>query len=196
MRKRYPGRKTDVADCQWLQELHTYGLLSGSFRPLDQVCVLRSYLRHRDNLVKAAGSHIQHMQKALTEMNIALHHAVTDITGVSGMAIIGAMLGGERDLNKLAAMKDRRVKKSVAQIALALEGDWRKEHLFALGQAFELYQIYQNKIAQCDQQIEAAMRKLWNVKPSQRSSTRRAKLRRLRPPSSSRLTSNRSAAWI
>lgn len=158
--KNVPGRKTDVADCQWLQELHTYGLLSGSFRPLDQVCVLRSYLRHRDNLVKAAGSHIQHMQKALSEMNIALHHAVTDITGVSGMAIIGAMLGGERDLNKLAAMKDRRVKKSVAQIALALEGDWRKEHLFALGQAFELYQIYQNKIAECDQQIEAAMRAL------------------------------------
>ena len=94
--KNVPGRKTDVADCQWLQELHTYGLLSGSFRPLDQVCVLRSYLRHRDNLVKAAGSHIQHMQKALTEMNIALHHAVTDITGVSGMAIIGAMLGGEQ----------------------------------------------------------------------------------------------------
>ena len=100
------------------------------------------------------------MQKALTEMNIALHHAVTDITGVSGMAIIGAMLGGERDLNKPAVMKDRRVKKSVAQIALALEGDWRKEHLFALGQAFELYQIYQNKIAECDQQIEAAMRAL------------------------------------
>jgi transposase len=156
--KNLPGRKTDVADCQWLQELHTYGLLSGSFRPVDEVCVLRSYLRHRDNLVKAAGSHIQHMQKALTEMNIALHHAVTDITGVTGMAIIGAMLRGERDLQKLAAMKDRRVKKSVQEIALDLEGDWREEHLFALRQAVELYEIYQTKIAQCDRQIETALR--------------------------------------
>jgi len=156
--KNLPGRKTDVADCQWLQELHTYGLLSGSFRPVDEVCVLRSYLRHRDNLTKAAGSHIQHMQKALTEMNIALHHAVTDITGVSGMAIIHAMLDGERDLQKLAAMKHWRVKKSVAEIALALEGDWREEHLFALRQAVELYETYQLKIAQCDERIEAALR--------------------------------------
>jgi transposase len=156
--KNLPGRKTDVADCQWLQELHTYGLLSGSFRPNDQVCVLRSYLRHRDNLVKAAGSHIQHMQKALTEMNIALHHAVTDITGETGLAIIEAMLQGERDPKKLAAMRHWRVKKSAQEIALALEGDWRDEHLFALRQAFELYHTYQAKIAECDRQIEAAMR--------------------------------------
>lgn len=155
--KNLPGRKTDVADCQWLQELHTYGLLSGSFRPNDQVCVLRSYLRHRDNLVKAAGSHIQHMQKALTEMNIALHHAVTDITGETGLAIIEAMLQGERDPKKLAAMRHWRVKKSAEEIALALEGDWREEHLFALRQAYELYHTYQAKIAECDREIEAAM---------------------------------------
>lgn len=155
--KNLPGRKTDVADCQWLQELHTYGLLSGSFRPSDEVCVLRSYLRHRDNLVKAAGSHIQQMQKALTEMNIALHHAVSDITGVSGLAIIRAMLAGERDVQKLAALKDRRVKKSVAEIALALEGDWRSEHLFALRQSFELYETYLARIAECDREIEATL---------------------------------------
>ena len=155
--KNLPGRKTDVADCQWLQELHTYGLLSGSFRPNDQVCVLRSYLRHRDNLVKAAGSHIQHMQKALTEMNIALHHAVTDITGETGLAIIEAMLQGERDPKKLAAMRHWRVKKSAGEIALALEGDWREEHLFALRQAYELYHTYQAKIAECDREIEATM---------------------------------------
>ena len=152
--KNLPGRKTDVLDCQWLQKLHTHGLLSGSFRPVNKVCVLRSYLRHRENLVHAASAHIQHMQKALTEMNLSLHHVLSDLTGLSAMMIIRAILAGERDPWKLAGMKDRRVKKSQEQIARCLEGDYRDEHLFALAQALELYEFYQAKIAQCDLQIE------------------------------------------
>jgi transposase len=155
--KNLPGRKTDVLDCQWLQKLHTHGLLSGSFRPEGKVCVLRSYLRHRENLVRAAGAHVQHMQKALTEMNLSLHHVLSDITGLSALAIIRAILAGERDPWKLAQMKDKRVKRTNEQIARCLEGDYRPEHLFALGQALELYEFYQAKIAQCDQKIEAQL---------------------------------------
>jgi transposase len=158
--KNLPGRKTDVLDCQWLQELHTYGLLSGSFRPADKVCVLRSYLRHRGNLTKAAATHVQHMQKALTEMNIGLHHVLSDITGRSGLTIIRAILAGERDLGKLAALKHPQVRKSAQEIAQALEGDYREEHLFALRQALELFEIYQLRIAECDQRIQNALQQL------------------------------------
>lgn len=158
--KNLPGRKTDVLDCQWLQELHTYGLLSGSFRPADKVCVVRSYLRHRDNLTKAAASHVQHMQKALTEMNIGLHHVISDLTGVSGLAIIRAILAGERDTLKLASLKHPYVRKSLQEIAQALEGDYREEHLFALRQALELYEGYQLRIAECDQRIQTALAEL------------------------------------
>ena len=157
MSKICPGRKSDVLDCQWLQKLHTHGLLSGSFRPEDKVCVLRSYLRHRENLVRAAGAHIQHMQKALTEMNLSLHQVLSDLTGLSALAMIRAILAGERDPWKLAALKDNRVKKSKEEIARCLEGDYRSEHLFALGQGLELYEFYQAKIAQCDRQIEAQL---------------------------------------
>ena len=152
--KNVPGRKTDVMDCQWLQRLHTYGLLSGSFRPEDSICVLRSLWRHRDTLVRYASSHVQHMQKALTEMNIQLHKVISDITGLTGMRIIRAILTGERDLLKLAQMKDPRIKSTTDTIAKALEGDYRHEHLFTLQQAVELYDIYQQKIEDCDRQIE------------------------------------------
>lgn len=152
--KNVPGRKTDVSDCQWLQRLHTYGLLSGSFRPEDSMCVLRSFWRHRDTLVRYASSHVQHMQKALTEMNIQLHKVISDITGLTGMRIIRAILAGERNLVTLAHMRDPRIKSSAEQIAKALEGDYREEHLFALRQAVELYDVYQQKIEACDQQIE------------------------------------------
>jgi len=158
--KNVPGRKTDVLDCQWLQRLHTYGLLSGSFRPEDSICVLRSFWRHRDNLVRYASSHVQHMQKALTEMNIQLHKAISDITGLTGMRIIKAILTGERDLLKLAQMRDPRIKSSVDTIAKALEGDYRQEHLFALKQAVELYDVYREKIEDCDWQIEQYLTKL------------------------------------
>ena len=152
-----PGRKTDVQDCQWLQRLHSYGLLSGSFRPEAQVCVLRSYLRQRDNLIRYASAHIQHMQKALTEMNLHLHKVLSDITGVTGMRIVRAILEGQRNPVALAAMRDGRVKSSAAEIAKALEGDYRPEHLFVLRQAVELYDIYHEKIASCDREIEAVL---------------------------------------
>ena len=158
--KNVPGRKTDVSDCQWLQRLHTYGLLSGSFRPEDSICVLRSFWRHRDNLIRYASSHVQHMQKALVEMNIQLHKVISDITGLTGMRIIRAILAGERDPVKLAQMRDFRIKSSAEQIAKALEGDYRQEHLFALRQAVELYDVYHQKIEDCDQQIEQYLTQL------------------------------------
>jgi transposase len=152
--KNVPGRKRDVSDCQWLQRLHTYGLLSGSFRPDDQICVLRSYWRHRANLVRYASDHIQHMQKALTQMNLHLHKVLSNVTGVTGMNIIRAIISGERDAEKLARMRERGVKNTPEAIAKALEGDYRQEHLFALKQAVELYDFYHHQIEACDREIE------------------------------------------
>jgi transposase len=128
--KNVPGRKSDVRDCEWLRRLHNFGLLNGSFRPEAEICVLRSYMRQRETLVRYASYHVQHMQKALTQMNIKLQHVISDITGTTGMRIIRAILAGERDGIKLAAMKDWRVKSSVETIAKALTGDYREEHLF------------------------------------------------------------------
>lgn len=151
--KNVPGRKSDVSDCQWLQQLHTYGLLRGAFRPQDQVCTLRAYVRQRSTLVRNASAHIQHMQKALAQMNVLLHNVVTDITGVTGMAIIKAILVGERDGYKLAALRDKRCKNDAATIERSLQGNFRPEHLFSLKQAVELYEFYQQQIADCDRQI-------------------------------------------
>jgi transposase len=151
--KNVPGRKTDVLDCQWLQELHTFGLLRGAFRPEEPMCVLRAYLRQRANLVRYAGMHIQHMQKALNQMNLHLHHVVSDITGVTGMKIIRAILAGERDPHVLAQHRDRRCRQSLETIAKALQGSWREEHLFALRQAVELFDFYQRQLACCDEEI-------------------------------------------
>jgi transposase len=145
--KNVPGRKSDVLDCQWLQELHTYGLLRGAFRPVDQVCILRNYLRQRSMLVAYASHHIQHMQKALELMNVKLAHVVSDITGLTGMGIIKAILSGERDPVQLAKLRDPRCKNSEATVARALEGHYREEHLFALQQAVELVDFYQRKSA-------------------------------------------------
>jgi transposase len=152
--KNVPGRKSDISDCQWLQRLHTYGLLSGSFRPDDQICVLRSYWRHRANLVRYASDHIQHMQKALTQMNLHLHKVLSNVTGVTGMNIIRAIISGERDPEKLALMRERGVKNTPEAIAKALEGDYRQEHLFTLKQAVELYDFYHRQIEACDREIE------------------------------------------
>lgn len=158
--KNVTGRKSDWSDCQWVQHLHTLGLLSGSFRPSDPICRLRSYLRHRDNLVKQGCVHVQHMQKAMTQMNIQLHHAISDITGVTGLAILDAILGGERDSIKLAALRDPRVRNSVETIAHALEGDYRAEHLFVLKQSLQAYRFYLSQIRDCDQQIENLFKQL------------------------------------
>jgi transposase len=153
--KRVPGRKTDVADCQWLQQLQSYGLLAGAFRPDDEVCILRSYMRQRAMLTGYAGQHVQHMHKALVQMNVQLQYVIEDITGATGMRIIRAILAGERDPTRLAALRDERCKNSPATIAQALQGDWREEHLFALAQAVELVDSYHAKIAACDERIQA-----------------------------------------
>jgi transposase len=152
--KNVPGRKSDVLDCQWLQQLHTFGLLQAAFRPDDQICVLRSFLRQRDMLVRYASHHIQHMQKALDQMNLKLHHVVSDISGVTGMRILRAILDGQRDPHQLASLRDHRCKHDEATIALALQGNWRQEHLFALRQAIELFDFYRQQIAACDARIE------------------------------------------
>ena len=151
--KNVSGRKSDVLDCQWLQQLHTYGLLAGAFRPSDEVCVLRSYLRQREMLTQTASMHIQHMQKALQQMNLLLHNVVSDITGVTGMKIIKAILAGERDPRVLARNRNERCHNTTATIAKSLVGNYREEHLFALRQAVDLYETYQAKIADCNQAI-------------------------------------------
>lgn len=151
--KNVAGRKSDVQDCQWIQRLHTYGLLQGSFRPEDPYCVLRTYLRYRDELVSARSTQCQHMQKALQQMNLQLTQVLSDVTGVSGRAIIQAILAGEREPVKLAALVDRRVRATSVQIQKALKGDYRQEHLFVLQQAFWLYGTYEEKISACDEQI-------------------------------------------
>jgi transposase len=158
--KHVPGRKTDVSDAQWLQRLHEYGLLRASFRPQAEIAGLRAYLRQRERLLDDAASHIQHMQKALMQMNLQLHHVVTDITGVTGMAIIRAIVAGERDPNVLAAHRDRRCHATVETVCQALVGNYREEHVFALTQALELYDAYQTKVAACDKQIEDILKRL------------------------------------
>lgn len=158
--KNVSGRKSDVADCRWIQRLHTFGLLGASFRPADPYCVVRSYLRYRDELVAARGVQTQHMQKALQQMNVQLTQVFSDINGVSGLAIIGAILEGQRDPLKLAGMADRRVKAGLAQIARALVGDYRTEHLFVLKIAFDLYHTYEAKIEACDQELARELAQL------------------------------------
>ncbi len=155
--KNVSGRKTDVLDCQWLQQLHTYGLLTGAFRPSEDICVMRSLHRHRSNLVRFVSSHVLHMQKALSLMNLRLHNVISDITGVTGMRIIHAIVGGERDPLKLAEFRDVRCKNDYQTIVKSLEGNYRSEHVFALKQALELYEYYQTKISECDQEIEKTL---------------------------------------
>jgi transposase len=152
--KNVPGRKTDVQDCQWLQYLHSVGLLRGSFRPAQDICAVRSLLRHRDNLVKSASSHIQHIQKSLTQMNLQIHNVISDITGATGMAIIDAILAGERNPKKLAELKDRRIKATKQTIVKSLTGDYRREHLFTLEQTVQSYRNYRQLIMDCDVEIE------------------------------------------
>lgn len=147
-----------MADCQWLRTLHSYGLLPASFRPAVQIGVLRAYLRHRQMLIEYAAGHIQHMQKALAQMNLQLAHVVSDITGVTALRIIRAILRGERDREKLAELRDYRTKASAETIAKSLEGNYRAEHLFALRQSVELLDYYQKQIQDCDHEISAQLK--------------------------------------
>lgn len=155
--KNVPGRKTDVQDCQWLQYLHSVGLLRASFRPPAAVCAVRAFVRHRDSLVRAGCEHLLRVQKALDQMNVQLHRAVTDITGETGQKILEAIIKGERKPEVLAQYRDYRCKKSEAEIAAALRGDWRPEHLFTLRQSFEAWQYHQKLIAECEAELRKQM---------------------------------------
>src|SRR3954454_8011329 len=168
--KTLPGRKTDVLECQWLQKLHTFGLLNNSFRPTEEIQVLRTYLRQRENLVTASSTCIQHMQKTLTQMNVQLANVISDISGVTGMAILRAIIAGERNPERLAALKHNRVRASREEIARSLEGNWREELLFVLEQSLELYDLYVRKIAVCDQRIERHLKMMASKRePGQQS---------------------------
>jgi transposase len=158
--KNMPGRKTDVLECQWLLKLHVYGLLKNSFRPEDEILTMRTYWRQRQQHIADAGRSIQHMQKALTQMNIQLANVISDISGVTGQLIIQAILGGERDSLKLAKLRDPRVKKAEEEIVKSLKGNWREDLLFILKQEFESYQSFQGKIKECDDKLYEHMRTL------------------------------------
>ena len=153
--KNVSGRKTDVLDCQWIQQLHTYGLLAPSFRPPADICVLRSYVRQRESLLQDRARQIQHMQKALNLMNLKLTSVLTDLTGLTGMQIIRTILAGERDPVVLARFRDPRCKASEAEIVKALTGNYQPEHLFALRQAVEGLDFYTQQLVACDAEIEA-----------------------------------------
>jgi transposase len=148
-----PGRKTDVLDCEWLQYLHSVGLLRGSFHPPEAVAAVRTLMRHRGSLVQMASSHVQHMQKALTQMNLQLHHVISDITGVSGLAILDAIVAGERRPDVLAGLCHHRIKASRETVAKSLTGTWRAEHIFTLRQSLVSYRSYQQQIQECDAEM-------------------------------------------
>lgn len=160
--KHVPGRKSDVSDCQWLQYLHAVGLLRASFRPEAAICALRALSRHRANLVEAAAVHVQHMQKALTQMNLQIHHVLSDITGKSGLAIVDAILAGKRDPEQLARLADGRIHAGRETVIKSLVGNYRSEHLFTLRQSLEAYRHYQKMLVDCDREIEQHMSQLPN----------------------------------
>jgi transposase len=164
--KHVPGRKSDVLDCQWIQQLHSYGMLSGSFRPADIICRLRTLMRQRQNVIASASSETQHMQKAMQEMGVHLHVVVSDVTGETGLRIIDAVLEGVRDPKELVKLRDWRVRKStVAQMEAALQGDWREELLFVLRQSRQAYTFFQEQLAALDEKIIALLAEIPQAPP-------------------------------
>jgi transposase len=158
--KNLPGRKTDVKDCQWLQQLHTYGLLTASFRPQAEIIILRRYLRHRETLVQEAATCIQRIQKALTEMNLQLANVISDISGATGLRILHAIVEGERDPRRLATLRDWRIKATPEEVADSLLGNWRDELIFVVEENLTLYEVYQEKIERCDRRIEQHLKSM------------------------------------
>ena len=158
--KNVSGRKSDVLDCQWLQQLMSFGLLRGAFRPADQVCVLRSLSRQRTMLLRSQGRFVQHMQKALTQMNIQLANVISDVAGETGQKILRAIVAGERDGLALAKLRNARIRASEDEIAKSLQGSWRAEHLFALKQALDAFDFCGTQLAECDAQIQAQLQAL------------------------------------
>ena len=192
--KNLPGRKSDVQECQWLMKLHTYGLLRNSFRPPEEIRAVRTIWRLRDRFVQDAGRTIQQIQKALTTMNVRLANAISDVSGVTGMAIIRAILKGERDPRVLAKLRDKRIQASEEEVARSLEGNWRDDVLFELKEVVACYDFYQQRVAACDEQLKGYMAALPDRKVEskkvpeapqgcQKSTKRRSKTRRKNQPS-------------
>ena len=152
--KNVPGKRTDFHECQWIQHLHSLGLLHSAFRPDADVCAVRSLMRHRNDLVTMASEHIQHMQKALTQMNVQFQHVISDLTGLTGLAVLDAIVAGERNPEVLARLRDPRIKASEDTIRKSLEGNWRAEHILALKQRLSLYRSHRDLIDECDKEIE------------------------------------------
>lgn len=174
--KNLPGRKTDMKDCQWQATLHAHGLLKSGFVPPEHIRRLQDYLRLRTDHIVMAGSHEQHMQKALERMNLKIHDVISDLTGISGLKMIEAILAGQRQPEALVALCDPQIKQRKAtRLREALEGNWKAEHLFALRQAYELWQFYQQKIRECDQAIESVLQELAGPSDPQRPAPRTTK---------------------
>ena len=195
--KNVPGRRTDWHACQWIQFLHAVGLLRAAFRPEPEVCALRAVIRHRGELVQMAAKHVQHMHKALTQMNLQIQHVITDLTGLTGLAIVDAILKGERNPSRLAQLRDPRVKASPETIEKSLVGHWQPEHLFTLKQSRRLYAEYQREIGECDAEIERLVGtfqprvdpEVKPLPPDQKKRNRnyaKSRKRRARPQSSTR----------
>ena len=165
-----PGRKSDVLDCQWLQYLHSVGLLKASFRPEHAVCEIRSLMRHRESLVQMACVHVQHMHKSLDQMNLQIHHVISDITGVTGLAIADAIVDGKTDPKELAKLRDHRIKASIETVTKSLVGDYRPEHIFTLKQSLVSYRHYQKLIDDCDQEVHQRVQ-AFGAKPADPTAT-------------------------
>lgn len=175
--KNVSGRKSDVLDCQRLQQLLTFGLLRGAFRPTEQICAVRAFSRQRARLLRDQGRSVQHMQKAMTLMNIQLANVISDVAGATGQKIVRAIVAGERDAHTLAAYRDVRIHASEAEIAAGLLGNWRDEHLFALKQALATFDFCGAQLAECDAQIESAMTMLHKHAGSPAAGKRRSRAR-------------------
>lgn len=179
--KNVPGRRTDWHDCQWIQYLHAVGLLRGAYRPTEQVCAIRAVMRHRQELVQMAAQHVQHMHKALTQMNLQIHHVINDITGLTGLAIIDAILQGQRDAAELAKLRHYRIQADEETIRKSLVGNWRGEHLFLLKQSRKMYSYYQQQILEADAEMARLVEHLESrVDPEQRPLPADRKKRRKR----------------
>jgi transposase len=175
--KNVSGRKSDVLDCQWLQQLMSYGLLRGAFRPGDAVCALRALVRQRATILRTQSRAVQHMQKALVQMNIQLATVIADVAGASGQAILRAIVAGERDGHTLAALCDVRIKAGADEIAASLQGHWRAEHLFALKQGLDAFDFCGTQLAECDAEIEAQLAVLQTTETEPAKGKKRSKAR-------------------
>jgi transposase len=165
--KNLPGRKSDVQESQWLLKLHTYGLLNNSFQPPSEIRVLRTYWRQRGEHVRGAATCVQRMQKSLTQMNVQLANVISDVSGLTGQTIVRSIVAGEHDPRKLAELSDPRIHASREEVAKSLEGNWRPELLFVLQQEVAMYDTYQQRITECDQQLQEHLASFANIIPLQ-----------------------------